>query len=186
MLKITKRSGWSEQIKNDPFTSFFLKKATSIIFCVLIFCSICKSQTTENYKCPRLIKEKWMLLSDSGKYDEAIKILFDTIHHSKAKNKLRDYWHLGQLYACVGRYDTAIVYLRKSTNFFNKLFDREWRLYFKGTIAFLKKDQKKLTVCYNRLWKKHSAYYESNACKLKLLYDNYEKPYKTIYSMNCK
>lgn len=127
--------------------------------------------------------EQWRVLADSGRYHEAINILMDSIHMSKQKNRNRksDYWHAGQLFAFNNEYDSAIVYIKKSTGFFDTLLDREWRLYYKGTLAFLKRDKKKLRHEYDKLSKKHSDYYYFNTCKLKALYDNFDQPYRVAY-----
>jgi len=83
-------------------------------------------------------------------------------------------------------YAIAIEYIKKSTGFFDKIIDREWRLYYNGTIAFLKKDMRKLKICHDKLWNRHSGYYYFNACKLKALYENFEKPYRVAFYMSCK
>jgi len=154
---------------------------------ILTFFSTSIAQTTKkNYICKKAEKELWRELADSGRYHDAINILLDSIQTSKQKNKNGTYWHIGQLYASNNEYAFAIKYIKKSTSFFDKLFDREWRLYYNGTIAFLNKDKKKLKICNDKLWKKHSEYYYFNACKLKALYENFDKPYKLAYKMDCK
>lgn len=105
---------------------------------------------------------------------------------NKHKNKNAIFWHIGQLYAYNNEYNYAIEYMKKSTSFLDQLFDREWRLYYKGTIAFLKKDMKNLKNYNDKLWNKHSEYYYFNACKLKALYDNFDKSYKLAYDEPCK
>ncbi len=161
-----------------------------ILFYTLIiftFLATSSAQTTKkSYVCKKETKELWRELADSGKYHDAIKILLDSIQTSKHKNKNGTYWHIGQLYAYNNEYDFAIEYMKKSTSFFDQLFDREWRLYYKGTIAFLKKDKEKLKKYNDKLWNKHSAYYYFNACKLKALHDNFDKPYKLAYDEACK
>ena len=112
--------------------------------------------------------------------------MLDSMQGKKQKDKKMDYWHLGQMYACDNDYATAIIYLKKSTNMGGRLMDREWRLYYKGTLAFLKKDKMKLKTCHTRLWGKHSSYYEKNACALKGLYENFDKPYREAYGLPCK
>lgn len=142
--------------------------------------------TNENNVCKIGTKEQWRELADSGRYDDAIVILLDSIQKNKHINKNSTYWHLGQLYACNNKYEIAIEYMKKSTSFFDKIFDREWRLYYMGTIAFLEKDKPKLKTCNDKLWNKHSEYYYFNACKLKALYENFDKPYKLVYEMSCE
>ncbi|HOY30574.1 MAG TPA: hypothetical protein PKW80_01725 [Bacteroidales bacterium] len=157
------------------------------ILLVYTFFSTSLAQTTNsNYVCRKESKELWRELADSGRYHEAINILMDSIRKSKQKNKKSTYWHVGQLYACNNEYAVAIKYLKKSTSLIDKIFDREWRLYYNGTIAFLKKDKKKLKNYNEKLWKKHSDYYYFNACKLKAFYENFEKPYRWVYDMSCK
>jgi len=157
------------------------------ILLVFTFFSACMAQTTNrDFVCKKEIKELWRELADSGRYHEAINILMDSIQKGKQKNKKSSYWHVGQLYACNNEYELAIEYLKKSTSFIDQIFDREWRLYYKGTIAFLKRDKKKLKVYNDRLWKKHSDYYYFNACKLKAFYENFGMPYSRVYDMPCE
>ena len=140
------------------------------------------AQTTQNnYVCKKLEKEHWRELSEQGKFKEAITELFDTLQHQKHVHKLAVYWHIGQLYAYDNDYEKAVHYLKKSTNIFDKLADREWRLYFKGTIAFLQKDKEKLKKCHDKLWNKHTAYNEKNALVLKDLYENFDKTYWEVF-----
>jgi tetratricopeptide (TPR) repeat protein len=155
---------------------------TLIIFCFFFFTSTAQTTST----CKKETKDLWRELADSGKYQDAIDVLLDSLQTSKQKNKHEIYWHVGQLYAFNNEYDSAIENMKKSTNFFNKIFDREWRLYFNGTIAFLKKDKKKLKSYSEKLWKKHSGYYYFNAFKLKALYENFNMPYKLAYDEACK
>jgi len=154
---------------------------------MFVFFSTGVAQTTNmNNKCRKDSKELWRELADSGRHNDAINILLDSIQKSKKKDKYRNNWHLGQLYACIDEYDIAIEYIKKSTGCFDVIMDREWRLYYKGTIAFLKKDKRKLKVCNTRLWNKHSDYYYINACRLNALYENFEKPYRVAFGMSCK
>jgi len=111
------------------------------ILLVITFFSASMAQTTNrDFVCKKEIKELWRELADSGRYHEAINILMDSIQKGKQKNKKSSYWHVGQLYACNNEYELAIEYLKKSTSFIDQIFDREWRLYYKGTIAFLQRD----------------------------------------------
>lgn len=153
---------------------------------ILTYFSTSMAQTTNKSICKKEAKELWRELADSGRFDDAINILLDSIQKNKQKEKSSYYWHVGQLYACNNEYTKALAYMKKSTNFFDKLFDREWRLYYNGTIAFLKKDKKKLKKSNDKLWNKHSDYYYHNACKLKLLYENFEKTYREVYDIKCQ
>lgn len=119
-------------------------------------------------------------------HSDAIAVLLDSIQNRKQKENNWNYWHLGQLYACINEYAIAIEYLKKSTSCVDKIVDREWRLYCNGTIAFLKRDKRKLKIYYDKLWNKHSSYYYFNACMVKLLYENFEKPYREVYEMSCQ
>lgn len=154
---------------------------------LLIFPLIFYAQSSsEKYNCKKEKPELWRILSGEGKYKEAIKVILDSISANKSKNKNADYWHIGQLYAFDNDYKTAIVYIKKSSGFFNKLFDREWRLYYKGTIAFLKRDKKKLKTYNAKLQEKHSEYYYKNACTLNNLYQNFDISYKEASVITCK
>jgi hypothetical protein len=156
-------------------------------FIFLIFPLIFYAQSSvEKYSCKKEKPELWRLLSEEGKYKDAIKVILDSLNANKTRNKSADYWHIGQLYAFDNDYKTAIVYIKKSSGFFNRLFDREWRFYYKGTIAFLKRDKKKLKTYNTKLWEKHSEYYHKNACTLNNLYENFEKPYKEASVITCK
>jgi hypothetical protein len=162
-------------------------KTLLYIFVLFAFIPVCYSQTTnESDVSKKETKEIWRELADKGKYHEAINILLDSIQTGKPKNKNGAYWHVGQLYAFNNEYDCALKYMKESTGFFNRLFDREWRLYYKGTIAFLKRDKKKLGICNDKLWNKHSGYYSFNAHKLKALYENFDKSYKVAYEIDDK
>ena len=166
-----------------PLTS--INSNMKILFYLLIIVIVCPTviaqTTTTNDTCKKVKQELWRELADSNRYHEAINILLDSIIISRQDNKKGMYWHVGQLYAYNNEYSFAIEYLKKSTNCFDRIFDREWRLYYKGTIAFLEKDKKKLKRCNDKLCKKHSAYYSFNSLKLKALYDNFDKPYKLAY-----
>lgn len=154
---------------------------------MLAFFSVNIAQTTNKENiCQMKAKEQWRVYADSGRYNEAIDILLDSIQKSKHKDQKKYYWHIGQLYACIDEYDTAIDYLKKSAGFFDTFIDREWRLYYRGTIAFLKKDKRKLYHYTDKLWNKHSAYNYSNACRLKALYENFETPYRVAFKKPCK
>ncbi len=157
----------------------------SLVIFTFFYSSIAQT-TNKNNKCQKETKELWRELADSGRYNDAITILLDSIKKSKQKDKHGNYWHVGQLYACMNEYTIAIDYIRKSTSFFDKIIDREYRLYYNGTIAFLKKDKRKLKIYSEKLWNKHSDYYYSNACRLKVLFENFEKPYRVAYDMSCK
>lgn len=134
--------------------------------------------------CKAKVLQKWEILSQEGHYDVAIFELKKQINLGGKKTKHRDYWHLGQLYAFKNDYDTAIIYIRKSTNIVDLLFDKYWRYYYKGTMAFLKRDKDKLYKYYMKMEKENSAYYEGNTNILKSLYLNFEKQYLDAY--NCK
>lgn len=163
------------------------KIKTFIFITILIFPSIFYAQSSDvKYSCKKESPKLWRTLSSEGKYTDAIKILLDSLHTDKNRNKSADYWHIGQLYAYANDYKTAIIYIKKSSGFFDRLLDREWRLYYKGTIAFLKRDKKKLKTCNAKLWKKHSEYYYKNACTLCNLYENFDKPYKEASEIKCK
>ena len=161
-----------------------------LTFCFFIVCSLmptCYPQVMENNGLSTSeTKEKWRALADEERYHEAISILLDSLQNIQKKNKHANYWHIGQLYACNNEYNFAVKYMKKSTNFLDKLFDREWRLYLNGTLAFLKRNQPKLKVCNDKLLHKHSDYYKFNVCTLNALYENYDKPYKLAYRIDCK
>ena len=131
--------------------------------------------------CKKRKVEKWEQLANEGNYQEAINLLLKSMEENKNAHKHRDYWHIGQYFALDNNYNKAIIYLKKSTNIFQRSVDREWRLYYKGTIAFLKRNKRDLKKYHDKLWKNHSGYYEKNACRLKALYENFEKPYKDAY-----
>lgn len=152
-----------------------LKIYLSFILMFAFSCVNFAQNTNKTYTCKIQTKELWRELADSGRYNEAIKILLDSA--DICKNSKSIYWHIGQLYACNNDYDLAIKYMKKSSSFFDKLFDKEWRLYFNGTLAFLNRDKKKLNFYYQKLWKKHSEYYYSNAFLLKTLNENFDLNY---------
>ncbi|MDD2634749.1 MAG: hypothetical protein PHW82_04550 [Bacteroidales bacterium] len=126
--------------------------------------------------------QAWEVLSQNGKYEEAIVELTQQIDLDNKRLNNKDYWHLGQLYAYKNDYIIAIYYLKKSTNLFDRIFDKEWRFYYKGTIAFLKRDKDKLLKYYEKLQKQNSTYYKRNANTLKSLYENFEKGYFEAYN----
>jgi tetratricopeptide (TPR) repeat protein len=162
---------------------FHLKPIKHILFIIISIQSLntIAQSTQNNYVCKKQIKEQWRELAEEGKFKEAINLLLDTIQEHKHIDMHSVYWHIGQLYAFDNDYGNAIRYLKKSTDIFDKLADREWRLYYKGTIAFLQKDKQKLESCYKRLWNKHSAYNEKNAFVLKGLYENFDKTYREVF-----
>lgn len=175
--------------KKDSLKNILLMKTIKylLFFIFLIFPLFFYAQSSaEKYSCKKEKPELWRLLSNEGKYKDAIKLLLDSLQANKTKNKSADYWHIGQLYAFDNDYKNAIFYIKKSSGFFDRLFDREWRLYYKGTIAFLKKDKEKLKTYNTKLWIKHSEYYYKNACTLNNLYENFEKTYSEALKVACK
>jgi hypothetical protein len=166
-----------------PIFHFLMKPIKLLLFTVILFhsCALFAQTDQNKYVCKKLEKEHWRELSEQGKFKEAISELFDTLQHQKQVHKHAVYWHIGQLYAFDNDYDNAIRYLKKSAHIFDKLADREWRLYFKGTIAFLQKDKEKLKKFCDKLWNKHTGYNEKNALMLKALYENYDKTYREIF-----
>lgn len=132
--------------------------------------------------CKKRVLQKWENLSQDGKYEEAIAELRKQMNFEDNKSKHKDYWHLGQLYAFNNDYDSAICYFKKSANMFDLLFDKFWRYYYKGTIAFLQRDKTKLNKYNCKMQKKKSAYYEGSANTLKSLFENFEKEYFEAYN----
>jgi tetratricopeptide (TPR) repeat protein len=132
--------------------------------------------------CKKRVLQKWEILSQEGKYEEAIAELQKQMDLEDNKSKHKNYWHLGQLYAFNGDYATAISHLKKSTNMFDLLFDKFWRYYYKGTIAFLQRDKTKLNKYNSKMQKKKSAYYEGSTNTLKSLYENFDKEYVEAYN----
>jgi tetratricopeptide (TPR) repeat protein len=161
-----------------------MKRQRYILIFVLIqlFSVDIAAQTNTTTACKKRELQKWELLSQEGKYDEAIIELQKQIKLADKKSKHKDYWHLGQLYAFKNDYATAIIYLKKSTNSFDLLFDKYWRYYYKGTIAFLQRKKNKLQKYHKKMQKAKAEYYKGNAATLESLYLNYEKPYLEAYS----
>lgn len=172
-------------LMENYFKSYKISLLLFYIF--LLFPLIFYAQSSsEKYSCKNEKPELWRVLSDKEKYKEAIKVIFDSLQANKKRNKSADYWHIGKLYAFDNDYKTAIVYIKKSSGFLIRLFDREWRLYYKGTIAFLERDKKRLKTYNTKLWEKHSEYYYKNACTLNNLYQNFDKSYKEASGIICK
>jgi len=94
---------------------------------------------------------KWSKLADEGKYQEAIDELFIELEKDSIKNKHSIHWHIAQMYAFDNDYQNAIKYFRKSIKFYIWIFDREYYLYYKGTIAFVKRNKKRLENCQKNL-----------------------------------
>jgi len=144
-----------------------------LLFYFVLICTsfaACFAQTSDsNAGCNKEATAYWRQLADSGRYNEAIEVLLDSIQKDNHKADRRNYWHVGQLYAFNNEYAEAIEYMKKSTGFFDKIFDREWRLYYNGTIAFLSRNKHKLNDCNEKLWNRHTQYYYVNACRLKSL-----------------
>jgi tetratricopeptide (TPR) repeat protein len=160
-----------------------MKKLTIILIIIYLFSFGVSAQIeTEAPSCKKRELQKWELLSQEGKHEEAIVELQKQIDLGDKKSKNRDYWHLGQLYAYNNDYETAIVCLKKSTNFIGLLFDKYWRYYYKGTLAFLERDKNKLQKYYKKIQKGNSAYYEGNVNTLKSLYNQFDKTYLEAYS----
>lgn len=91
----------------------------------------------------------WRKLSADKKYNEAAELVVQYLNnHKHISNKHALNWHAGQLFALAGQNDQAKRYFKKTYNVFYKIFGdadmKAWRLYAKGTIAFLEKDQPKL------------------------------------------
>lgn len=143
--------------------------------------TIVPAQENKSVICNLRTTEKWRIFAEEEKYSQALEILFDSIESSNCKNKNSIYWHIGQVYAYDNDYQTAIKYLKKSSDIFSLTFDRDWRLYYKGTIAFLKRDKNKLEKIGTKLCAKHSAYYYRNVCVVKSLNENFDDTYKNAY-----
>ncbi|MCK9498806.1 MAG: hypothetical protein M0Q45_04795 [Bacteroidales bacterium] len=161
--------------------NFNIKKAPTSLSVLFIMFSVCFSQENKSVICNLRTTEKWRIFAEEEKYSQALEILFDSIESSNCKNKNSIYWHIGQVYAYDNDYQTAIKYLKKSSDIFSLTFDRDWRLYYKGTIAFLKRDKNKLEKIGTKLCAKHSAYYYRNVCVVKSLNENFDDTYKNAY-----
>jgi len=133
-----------------------------VIIHILCFGISAQINTTVS-SCKQRELQKWELLSQEGKYEEAIIELQKQIVLGDKKSKHKDYWHLGQLYAFENDYATAVVYIKKSTNTIDLLVDKYWKYYYKGTIAFLQRKKNKLHKYYKKMQKEKSEYYEGNA-----------------------
>ncbi|GLU44742.1 hypothetical protein [Allomuricauda sp. NBRC 101325] len=124
--------------------------------------------------------EKWRILSDDGKYLEAASELLFLLLSDSSRNAHADYWHIGQMYAMANDYEKAIFYMDKAAV---DISDEQWIWYYKGTIAFLKRDKPKLQKYADLLGKEHSKYYKVNADALEKLLVNFDKGYgKAILS----
>ena len=126
---------------------------------------------------------KWSKLANEEKYQEAIKELFIELKNDSLKNKHSIYWHIGQMYAMDNDYKNAIKYFKKSTPFYVWIFDREYYLYYKGTIAFVKRNKKRLGYCQKKLKKKNTYYYRRNLETINSLVENFDKSYKEAYNL---
>ena len=86
-------------------------------FILFAFFSTSIAQTTnQNNKYQKETKELWRKLADSGRYNDAINVLLDSIKTSKQKDKHRNYWHVGQLYACIDELYTVNNNVQKLAN----------------------------------------------------------------------
>jgi tetratricopeptide (TPR) repeat protein len=124
------------------------------------------------------------MYSNEGNYNKAIACLkheLDTAENKRQKHNTL--WHLGQMYACKNDYDTAILFMKKATHLMTYFIDKQFYWYYRGTIAFLKRDKEKLQKYYRKLWPYRDGYYRKNALMLKKLYDDFEKPYAEIFQV---
>lgn len=150
-----------------------MKMVFAFILCLMSFYVLAQCDSTEVCQI-----EEWRMHSNSGNYKKAIECLNQELQKAEHRHQKHSIlWHLGQMYACENEYDTAIIFLKRSTNLWTCLVDRQFYWYYRGTIAFLKRDKKKLYKYYLKLWPYKNGYYRKNALMLKRLYDNFEKPY---------
>jgi len=164
-------------------------KIRNIIFIIIVIICFQNSMLAQippgrscnsNYKAK---PTKWSKLANEEKYQEAIKVLFIELKNDSLNDKHSIYWHIGQMYAMNDDYKNAIKYFKKSTQFYFWIFDREYYLYDKGTIAFVKRNKKKLGHCQKILQKKNSYYYRKNLLTIKSLNENFDKSYKEAYNL---
>lgn len=154
-----------------------MKTVFTLTLCVVSFSLFAQCDSAEICK-----TVEWRMHSNAGSYNKAIKCLNRDLE--KAENKHQKHsilWHLGQMYACNNEYDTAIVFMQKSTHYMVYFIDRQFYWYYRGTMAFLKRDKKKLHKYYMKLWPYRNGYYRKNAVMLKSLHDDFEKPYREIF-----
>ena len=157
-------------------------KALLICFFACIFSLQLFAQTHNMELSSENQNSKWRDLKREGKYSEAITCLkkeFKVVSNRRQKHDV--YWHIGQMHAFNNNYDSALVYIRKSTSWLTFLVDRQFYWYYRGTIAFLKRDREKLKRYHLKLWSNKNGYYRKNALMLKAMYDYFEKSYEEIY-----
>lgn len=157
-------------------------KSLYICFVIFVFTAQLFAQTHKTLTDSLEQNIEWRELRDEGRYSDAIECLrndLNAVENSKQKHAI--YWHIGQMYAFKNDYDSAVTFIKKSTSFLSYLFDSQFYWYYRGTMAFLKRDKKKLHKYYLKLWPYKNGYYRKNALMLKKLFDDFGKPYSEIY-----
>lgn len=130
----------------------------------------------------------WRGLMAEGEYEKAAMTLEYAAISKKfqAPNKHALWWHAGQMWAMMGKYDDAKMDMKNTYNVFYKLFDSEdaktWYYYAKGTIAFLDGDKAQLEKIMNKWERKYDK--DNNYVCLQQLMDNWGQDYVVATSTN--
>lgn len=122
-------------------------------------------------------KPVWWQMESDGQYLEVISYLLYKVQSDSTRNKHADYLHIARNYGYLNDYEKAIFYWKKSYDITDKN-DKEFSLYYFGTLAFFERDKESLEKCYKELEKNHSEYYKINYLILQSLYENFEKGYR--------
>ena len=125
----------------------------------------------------------WRKLSANNYHEEAARLLISYYKKNKKLiNKQPLYWHAGQCFAFEGQNEMAIQYMKKTYSpLFNRFGGKDgktWYYYANGTVAFLERNQKKLSKMILQWEKLYPLDINYNA--LLLLQRNWTASYKDI------
>lgn len=99
------------------------------------------------------------------------------VQSDSTRNEHADYLHIARSYGYLNDYEKAIFYLNESMDGLSEKDDKLFWWYYKGTLAFFKRDKKKLKLYLDKLKENHSSYYKNNYKTLESLYFNFGKGY---------
>ncbi len=126
----------------------------------------------------------WWKMEREGEYLKVANHLLYKVQSDTTRNTHADYLHIARNYGYLNDYDKAIFYLNKSMDGESEQKDELYWWYYKGTIAFFKRDKKTLEIYLKKLESNYTPFYENNYKTLKSLYLNFDKGYKEASSWN--
>lgn len=159
-------------------------KTATIVF-ILFSCLCVRAQNRSRelgYEQPIFDSDTccWRKLAKNNEYEKAGDLIVSYLKNNKKLSNIHAlHWHAGQMFAKAQNDRLAVHYFRKTYNFLYKWFGGEdgktWYYYAKGTVAFIERDQEKLSKII-KAWDKNLPK-DRNYSSLVRLYKNWDSKY---------